>query len=244
MNDRLHAALSNRCFFKAISGLDVFDPARVLPVARAALHGADAVDVAADPALVAQVREAAPGLTVFASSTDPQALAGSTADVLELGNYDAIYRSGEQPPTADQVLEWTRALWTLTAGQVPICVTIPLHLPLGEQIDLARMLQAAGAAMLQIEGALGTNATATAAQRLQDALQLVSALSEVVTLPLIVAGGLDEHGAAVAIGSGASGIGIGKFLKDAGDEAQMTSAVRQVRIALAGATRQRTPIKR
>ena len=244
MNDRLTAALSNRTFFKAISGLDVFEPGRVLPVARAASHGADAIDVAADPALVAAVRQAAPDLIVFASAVDPDALVASGADVLELGNYDAMYRSGEQPPSADDVLEWTRAVQSATRGAVPVCVTVPLHLEFDRQIDLARLLQAAGANLLQVEGALGLDGKASAARRLQDALKLIGALREIVSLPILVAGGLDDHGATVAIAAGAHGVGIGQFLKSAGDEKQMTARVRQVRIALAGAGKHATPIKR
>ncbi len=244
MNDRLGAALAHQSFFKAISGIDVFDVDQVLAVARAAKNGADAIDVAADRALVAAVRGVAPDLVVFASSIDPSALAASDADVLEIGNYDAIYRSGATPPHPDDVLDWTRAVNARTQGRKPICVTIPLHLDIARQIDLARLLQAAGASILQIEGALGARGQADAATRLQDALELTRALSEVVSLPLIVSGGLDDHGAAVAIASGASGVGIGRFLKNTGDEAAMAAAVRQVRIAMAGAARHAMPIKR
>ncbi|MBU6428377.1 MAG: DUF561 domain-containing protein [Cyanobacteria bacterium REEB65] len=243
MLDRLHAAMQRQAFFKAISGLEVFDPDQVLPVARAAGLGADAIDVAADRALVAAVREAVPDLCIFASSLDPAALVASGADVLELGNYDAMYRAGQMGPAADTVLNWTREILARTQETVPLCVTIPLHLALADQIDLAHLLQAAGASILQVEGALGQG-TMDPAARLQHALEVTTALKDVVSLPILVAGGLDDHGAAVAIASGANGVGIGHFIKRAGDEAQMTAAVRQVRIAIAGAAKHRTPIQR
>ena len=156
MLNRLNAAFRSRTFFKAISGIDVFDHDRVLPLVRAVAGVAHAVDVAADPALVQAARKAAPDLIIFASSIDPDLLVASGADVLELGNYDAMYQAGKEPSAAE-VLAWTRQVVAKTQGKVPLCVTIPGRLPVAEQVDLARLLQAAGADMLQTEGRLGVS---------------------------------------------------------------------------------------
>ncbi|MBM3268846.1 MAG: DUF561 domain-containing protein [Candidatus Sericytochromatia bacterium] len=232
MIKRLHAALSARSLFKAISGLDVFDPDEVLRLVRAAAEGgADAVDVAADPALVAAARAAAPGLVLFASATDPDVLCASGADVLELGNYDAMYRAGLEP-TAEQVLDWTRRVVARTRGQTPVCVTVPGRLPRAAQVDLAQALQAAGADLLQTEGVLGPRAEGVAGSimHLLEALANTAAIRSAVALPLILAGGVDPQNAPHAIAAGADGVGVGRFLKEAAD---LPAAVREVRTALA-----------
>lgn len=233
MHNRLNDALKSRTFFKAISGIDVFDREKVLAVVRAAARGADAVDVAADPDLVAAARAEAPALVIFASSTDPAALVRSGADVLELGNYDAMYRAGQEP-TAEQVLNWTRAVVEATRGRTPLCVTIPGRLPRDRQVDLARMLQAAGADLLQTEGVLGPRAEGVhgSISRLLEALANTAAVREAVDMPIILAGGVDPHNAPHAIAAGADGVGVGRYLKEAASESAMVEAVAAVRKAL------------
>ncbi|MBM3273947.1 MAG: DUF561 domain-containing protein [Candidatus Sericytochromatia bacterium] len=246
MINRLNDALRSRTFFKAISGLDVFDREAVLKVVRsAAAGGAHAVDVAADPEIVAQARQTAPGLIVFASATDPRILVKSGADVLELGNYDAMYRAGLEP-TAEQVLDWTRAVVAATGGKVPLCVTIPGRLVRSAQVDLACRLQAAGADLLQTEGILGprTPGVAGAITHLLEALANTASVREAVALPLILAGGVDPQNAPHAIAAGADGVGVGRFLKDAGTESDMIEAVAQVRRSLATLREAGQPLKR
>lgn len=246
MHNRLNEALTSRTFFKAISGLDVFDRDKALAVVRAAAaNGADAVDIAADPDLVAAARAEAPGLVIFASSTDPETLVRSGADVLELGNYDAMYRAGEEP-SADEVLDWTRAVVAATQGKVPLCVTIPGRLPRDRQADLARMLQAAGADLLQTEGVLGPRADGVAGSitHLLEALANTVAVRSAVDMPIILAGGVDPHNAPHAIAAGADGVGVGRFLKEAASPQAMGEAVAQVRRALASLRISGQPLKR
>ncbi len=234
MHNRLNEALTSRTFFKAISGIDVFDREKVLAVVGAAANGADAVDVAADADLVAAARALAPKLVIFASSTSPETLVRSGADVLELGNYDAMYRAGQEP-TAEQVLEWTRAVVSATQGKVPLCVTIPGRLSRQQQVDLARTLQAAGADILQTEGVLGprTEGVAGSITHLLEALANTTAVRAAVDMPIILAGGVDPHNAPHAIAAGANGVGVGRFLKEAASREAMAASVAEVRKALA-----------
>ncbi|MBI6546860.1 MAG: DUF561 domain-containing protein [Cyanobacteria bacterium NC_groundwater_1444_Ag_S-0.65um_54_12] len=236
MLKRLSQAIMTRTFFKAISGIDVFEPERVLPLVRAATKGAHAVDVAADAELVAAARAAAPALVIFASATNPEQLVSSGADVLELGNYDAMYRAG-QDPTAQEVLDWTRAIVAVTKGRIPLCVTVPGKLPLTEQLDLARTLQAAGADILQTEGIIGSPGAEVKVSviRLAEALANTKAIREVIDLPIILAGGIDAYSAPYAIAAGANGVGVGHFIKTQCDETGMAEAVVQVANALTSA---------
>ncbi|MEB3204041.1 MAG: DUF561 domain-containing protein [Candidatus Sericytochromatia bacterium] len=234
MLESLNAAMVSRRFLKAISGIDCFDTTVVRATALAAAEGgADALDVAADPELVREAREAAPGLAIFASSVVPEVLVASGADVLEIGNYDALYRAGEEP-TAREILEWTRRTVALARPGTPVCVTLPGRASLAESIDLAVQLQAAGASILQVEGIMAypEGGLAGSLRAMADALQVVSAVSGVVEIPVFLAGGVDAQSAPHALASGACGIGIGRALRAAGSVEAGARLLRQLRQAM------------
>src|SRR5690349_14021693 len=90
-------AVDEKRAVKVIAGIGNFDLNHVLTVVRAAEKaGAQAVDVAARADIVEAVRQATT-LTVFASSVEPAELAAAIqagADVVEVGNYDAMYQKG------------------------------------------------------------------------------------------------------------------------------------------------------
>lgn len=211
----LNAALQNRTFVKVIAGIDNFDAAKVLPIVDAATAaGAHAVDIACDAELIRQVK-ARTHLAVFVSSTDPEKLiaaAQAGADVLELGNFDAMYREGITP-TADQILNWTRQVKAAVGDSIPLCVTVCGRLPLAEQVDLAQMVQAAGADIIQAEGTVGAAPvmdTASAIASITSALANAAEIRRAVEMPLFVAGGITPANAAFAIAAGANGVGVGK----------------------------------
>ncbi len=233
----LNAALQNRTFVKVIAGIDNFDPAKVLPVVDAATAaGAHAVDIACDPELIRQVK-ARTSVAVFVSSTEPQKLiaaAKAGADVLELGNFDAMYREG-LTPTADQILGWTREVKAAVGDALPLCVTVCGRLPLAEQIDLAQMLQAAGADIIQAEGTVGTapvTDTASAIASITAALANAAEIRRAIEMPIFVAGGITPENAAFAIAAGANGVGVGKAVSSQTSDAARAAVVRGVVTAL------------
>jgi thiamine monophosphate synthase len=235
---RLNQALVNRRLVKVIAGIENHDLDHVLEVVRAAgAAGAQAVDVAADPAIVSAVREAS-DLVVFASAIEPTELARAVeagAHVVELGNFDGLYRRG-QFPTASQILAWTRETRALIGDRAPLCVTISGRLPLAVQLDLARDLQAAGADLIQAEGVLGLaegsgiHASLTA---ITSALANAAEIARVVEIPVILAGGLNAENVAFAHATGACGVGVGRSISGAGDLEAMTRTARAVVESLA-----------
>lgn len=234
---RINHALQTRTFVKVIAGIDTFDPARVLPVVEAATAGgAHAVDIACDPALIAMVKERTT-LTVFVSSTNPQQLimaARAGADVLELGNFDAMYREG-LTPTADQILDWTRTVKAAVGDSIPLCVTVCGRLPLNEQVDLAQMLQAAGADIIQAEGTVGPAAVtdrASAIAAITSALANAAEIRKAIEMPIFVAGGITPENAAFAIAAGANGVGVGKAVSACPSASERLSVVKGVVSAL------------
>jgi hypothetical protein len=227
LRQTLHAALTSRNLLKVIAGITNFDRANVLAIARAAkAGGAQAIDVAADPALVEAVK-AETGLIVFVSSTEPAKLAACAhvADVLELGNFDAMYRDGVHPTKA-QILGWAREI-KASAGETPVCVTVSGYLTITEQKALAADLQDLGIDILQTEGQVGPESDDTfkALAGAVSALGNTAEIRKVVTLPLLLAGGFNAISTPFAIAAGADALGVGKAISRHATEAEMTDEV-------------------
>jgi hypothetical protein len=240
----LRHAITGRRLLKVIAGLTNVDQAAVERVARAAAAGgADVVDIACDPALVAAVRAAAPELPVCVSAVDPDlfpAAVAAGATLVEIGNFDAFYPLGRIFDAAE-VLELTRRTRALLP-EVVLSVTVPHVLPLDQQEQLAVDLAAAGADLIQTEG--GTSArpfsagslgliekaapTLAAAHALSRALQ--AALAE--PLPVLCASGLSAVTVPMALAAGAAGVGVGSAVNRLGDELAMVAVVRGLREAI------------
>lgn len=235
----LHAALTERRLLKVIAGIENFDMAAVVSIARAAqAGGAQAIDIAADAAIISAVKTAAPELIVFVSSTTPAKLveaAQAGADVLELGNYDALYRQGVHP-TKDEILGWAREVRTGAPG-VPLCVTVSGHLPIAGQLELATALETLGVEILQTEGQVGPESDDTflALAGAVSALGNTAEIRKAVKLPLLLAGGFNRVTAAFAVAAGADALGVGKAVTRLANEASMTTEVRALKEALDGA---------
>lgn len=236
---RMNQALQNRTFVKVIAGIENFDAANVRDIVSAAdAGGAHAVDIAADAELIRSTK-ASSRLVVFVSSTDPAQLiaaAQAGADVLELGNFDAMYRRGQEP-TAEQILNWTREVKAGVGDSVPLCVTISGRLALDVQLDLATSLQAAGADLIQSEGVLMANDqvdTHSALLAVTSALANAAEIGKVVELPVFVAGGINPANASFSLGAGAHGVGIGRAVSSRQSVAEMTAVVAKTVHALEG----------
>jgi len=239
----LETALVGRGALKVIAGLNNFDSSSVARVARAAAAGgADLIDVACDPALVALVREVAPGLPVCVSAVDPElfpAAVAAGATLVEIGNFDSFYPQGIVFG-ADEVLALTRRTRALLPEAV-LSVTVPHVLPLDQQEQLAVDLVAAGADLIQTEG--GTSARPfsagslglieKAAPTLAAAHGISRALAAADTVvPVLCASGLSAVTLPLAIAAGASGVGVGSAINKLSDELAMVAVVRSLREAL------------
>lgn len=206
--------LSRTPYLKVIAGIENFNSHSIRSVARAADGLADAIDLSADEASVRWVK-ANTDLTIFVSSLDPAVLARSLewgTDWVELGNFQPIYDRGALI-NPDMVLGWTRELVNLVQGKAGICVTIPGILPVAEQIELAKAVQAAGANLLQIENLTGD-------------LSHVAQIRAAVELPVLVSGLLTDSTLGQALATGAEAVGVGGAIRKAGDETAMRAYVR------------------
>ncbi|MBK8189244.1 MAG: DUF561 domain-containing protein [Vampirovibrionales bacterium] len=222
MNPRRQAllqALRQRRAVKVIAGIANFDRLHVQRVTQAAtIARATAVDVAARPDIVSAVR-AMTDLPVFVSCIRPDALieaAAHGADVLEIGNYDALYEEGLFL-TPEEVLNIARkTLAGVDSQDVMTCVTIPGHLSLDTQLSLAERLAAMGVDMLQTEGAARvvsaqpTMKALSAEEKFEITLNNARILASHVSTPVMAASGIDLDNVRRALESGAAAVGVGR----------------------------------
>jgi hypothetical protein len=230
--------IEERRLLKVIAGLTNFDADSVERIARAAAAGgADLIDIACDPALVARVSAVAPGLPVCVSAVDPDlfpAAVAAGAALVEIGNFDAFYAQG-RVFGADEVLELAQRTRALLPNVV-LSVTVPHGLPLDAQEQLAADLAAAGADLIQTEG--GTSARPVSPgvlglmEKAAPTLAAAHAISRAVDLPVLCASGLSAVTVPLAIAAGAQGVGVGSAVNRLADELAMVAVVRGLRQAL------------
>jgi hypothetical protein len=234
----LQHRIAERSLLKVIAGLTNFDVASVERIARAAAAGgADLIDIACDPELVARVAARAPGLPICVSAVDPELFAAAVAagaDMIEIGNFDAFYPLG-RVFGAEEVLHLTRRTRALLPAVV-LSVTVPHTLPLDAQELLAADLQAAGADLIQTEGAAAAHPVAAGSlgliEKAAPTLAAAHAISHAVDLPVLCASGLSAVTVPMAIAAGASGVGVGSAVNRLDDELAMVAVVRSLREAI------------
>lgn len=215
--------LSEKRAVKVIAGIDNFDIENVKKVVASATQaGASAIDLCADEDIYMAVR-AMTELPLFVSSIIPQELAQAVkygADAIELGNFDALYRKGLRMG-ANEVLGLAKQTLTLiseikTQQEVFFSVTVPGHISISEQIELAINLEEIGVDLIQTEGAAIANAQSEGARGLIETAQVSIAntieLARNVEIPVMTASGITTTTAALAFAAGASAIGVGSCI--------------------------------
>ena len=160
------------------------------------------------------------------------------ADILEIGNFDAMYKKGMRI-TAEEVLEITYRTIELVGDDIPICVTVPGHLDIAEQVSLAEDLEDIGIDFIQTEGAATIDAKSAGARGLMEKALVSIAntveLSKNVKTPLITASGITATTAPLAFAAGASAVGIGSCVNRLESEFEMIITVKSIVEALEAA---------
>ncbi len=238
MHNQLQKAFAERKALKIISGLNNFDGANVTAVVKAAeAGGATFVDIAADPALIRQVRQCI-SLPICVSAVAPEVFLEAVqagADLIEIGNFDCFYAQGRRFEAAEvlALTQETRSLFP----QITLSVTVPHILPLDEQVHLAEALVAAGADIIQTEGGTSSHpvhaGTLGLIEKAAPTLAAAHSISRAVSVPVICASGLSNVTIPMAIAAGASGVGVGSAINQLNDQVAMVAAVRSLVEALA-----------
>lgn len=231
MHAKLQNAFAQGQALKIISGLTNFDRDRVAAVIRAADQGgATFLDIAADADLV-HMAKGLTDLPICVSAVAAEAFVAPVAagaDLIEIGNFDALYAQGIHFDAA-AVLALTRCTRKLLPN-APLSVTVPHILALDEQVQLAEDLVAAGADILQTEGGTSSQpvhgGTLGLIEKAAPTLAAAREISRAVSVPVLCASGLSDVTAPMAIAAGAAGVGVGSAVNKLTSEIAMIAVVR------------------
>ena len=223
--------LAEKRAVKIIAGIDNFDLDRVKSVVIAAEKaGASAVDVAADKAIIEMAKENT-SLPVFVSSIVPEDLAAAVnagADAIEVGNFDALYKKGMRM-SAMEILDIVKeTLALIKKSNVFVCVTVPGHIAIADQINLAKELEALNVDLIQTEGAATVEAQSEGARGLLETAEVSIAntieLARNVEIPVMTASGLTTTTVPMALAAGASAVGVGSCVNKLKSNIEMIAA--------------------
>ncbi len=227
--------LNEKRAIKVISGIDNFNKETVKNVVSAAeMGGASAVDICYNEEIISMVKDMT-SLPVFVSSIVPFELANAVklgADAIEVGNFDALYKKGERF-SAQNVLDIVNETLKLLNGEKTfICVTIPGHIDISEQISLAMKLEDLGIDLIQTEGAATVTPSKGGARGLlQTAEVSISNTIELVrntSIPVMTASGITTTTAPMAFAAGASAIGVGSCINKLNSTIAMVAVVKSL----------------
>lgn len=240
--------LSEKRAVKVIAGIDNFDIENIKKVISAANKaGASAIDISASEEVFAIARQLTE-LPLFVSSIIPDELAQAVkmgADAIELGNFDALYKKGIRMG-ADEVLELARETMSLiNESEVFFSVTVPGHISVAEQIQLARQLEELGASLIQTEGSAIANVQSEGARGLMETAQVSIAntieIARNVEIPVMTASGITPTTAAMAFAAGASAIGVGSCINKLDSELAMMAVATSL-VEIANKNTQKEPV--
>lgn len=224
---------------KVIAGIDNFDIENIKKVVAAATQaGASAIDISASEEVFTIARQLTE-LPLFVSSIIPEELAQAVkmgADAIELGNFDALYKIGVRMDS-DEVLELAVKTMSLIKNseemsETFVCVTVPGHISVAEQINLARKLEELGVDLIQTEGSAIANVQSEGARGLMETAQIsISNTIEIarnVEIPVMTASGITPTTAAMAFAAGASAIGVGSCINKMDSSLSMIAVARSL----------------
>ncbi len=217
---------------KIISGIDNFDKDNVRNVVMAAEKaGASAVDICADEDIIRMVQEMS-SIPVFVSSIEPQKLLMAKelgVDALEIGNFDALYRKGLRI-SAEEVYNLTSEVRTLVGDEIFLSVTIPGHIDVNEQIELARKLENLNVDLIQTEGASVANIDNNGARGLMEKVNVsVANTIEIINncdIPVMTASGITTTTCTLPFAIGASAIGVGSCVNKLSTPIEMIAVIK------------------
>lgn|SRR5574344_92940 len=220
---------------KIIAGIDNFDIDRVKSVVIAADKAhASAVDICANKEIIEMAKETT-SLPIFVSSIVPEDLAMAVeagADAIEIGNFDALYKKGMRM-SAMEILDIVKeTLSLIKKSNVFVCVTIPGHIDVSSQINLAKELETLHIDLIQTEGAATVEAQSSGARGLLETAQVSIAntieLARNIEIPVMTASGLTTTTVKMALAAGASAVGVGSCINKLNSEIEMIATASSI----------------
>lgn len=232
--DQFKKDLEAKRAIKVIAGIDNYDLESVKKVVSAADMGqASAVDVAAREDIIYVAKELS-NIAICVSSIEPEKLLMAKengADILEVGNFDAMYKKGLRVG-AQEIIDITSRTLDLVGNDIMMSVTVPGHIDISEQIKLAQRLEEMGVQLIQTEGACVANVSNTGARGLLEKANVSIAntieLVRNIDIPVMSASGITPTTAPMAFAAGASAIGVGSCINRLSSVIEMIAVVRSL----------------
>nr|YP_010951485.1 Ycf23 [Laurencia catarinensis]WMP12424.1 Ycf23 [Laurencia catarinensis] len=239
-NVKLYSAFKSKEVIKIITGIDNVNISQIVSMAKAAeLSGATYLDVAANPKIVKLLKSFS-SLPVCVSSISPIDLYNCVvagADVIEIGNFDVFYSRGVYI-NCNQVLQLVKEVKRLL-GNTTLCVTIPYHISIKNQIHLAQALEFLGVNIIQTESTviknklhildLHDNNITNSFLPSHSSLLSTYFISTNVQIPVITSSSINALSSSISLLFGASGIGVGSVIRNQSDLSQMSNYVKLLR---------------
>ncbi len=241
---RLLLDLKNKTALKVIAGIRNFNFDNVMKIVACAEHmGATCVDISANEAIVEAAVKKVNRTAICVSAVDVDELIAAEnlgADMLELGNYEAFYEDGIYF-SAQQVLMLATELMARKKSAL-VSVTIPGHLDVAAQVDLAVKLEELGVDLIQTEGATLVEAKSPSALgqiekarlTLANTIELAKSLEKTF---IVTASAMTPDTVKLAIAAGAHGVGVGKYVNRLESEIEICAAIRQLQESLVANTK-------
>ena len=231
-------ALNEKRAVKIIAGMMNFNMENVRNVVSAAVSGgAHAVDICFNKEIFDMTKEMtkSTNVSVFVSSVVPEELAMAAqwgADAIELGNFDALYREGRRFSAHDVLNLVVETQRLLNGKDVFFSVTVPGHISVAEQIELARKLENMNVDLIQTEGSAMVDTQKAGALGLLETSQISIAntmeLTSNIELPVMTASGISVKTAPLAFAAGASAIGVGSAVNRCENVISMIATVKSL----------------
>lgn len=239
-NAKLYSAFRSKEVIKVITGIDNVSLSQIITIAKAAeLSGATYLDVVANPKIVKLLKSVS-SLPVCVSSISPIDLYNCVvagADLVEIGNFDSCYSRGIYI-NCSQILQLVKEV-KLLLGNTDLCVTIPYHISIKNQIQLAQTLEFLGVNIIQTESTfiknrlhildLHDNNIANSFLPSYSSLLSTYFISTNVQIPVITSSSINTFSSSISLLFGASGIGVGSIIKSQSDLYQMSNYVKLLR---------------
>ena len=238
--DHIRTLLIEKSLLKVITGIFNFNKDKVLQIAAMADKAGDlALDICAREDIVSEVRERFPNLILAVSAIKVSELKRAQelgADILELGNFEALYEQGIFY-SAEEVLGLTKELLEIKNENVMLSITVPGHLSLESQVSLAKQLEELGVDIIQTEGAALSDANTTPAlgsiQKVALTLANTIELSKHLdTTAIMTASGISPDTIALAITAGARAVGVGSYVNKLSTDEEILTAINNLKAAL------------
>lgn len=226
--------LDEKRLLKVISGITNYDMNKVRKIVGSAqIAGADLVDICDDENIIKEMKDCF-DIDLCVSSIDVEKLKNADligVAMLELGNYEALHAQGIYY-SAVEVLEMAREIMAFEPKAL-VSITVPGHLDVKEQVELAEKLEILGVDLIQTEGATVIEKEMSAALGQIEKVKLTLAntieISRVLNNTfLMTASGITPDTAKLAIASGANGIGVGQYVNKLESEIEMIAATKSL----------------